>query len=950
MGMTTRKWNVAGCMLAMVLAGVAAMAESPETAFVYQGRLTDGLAAASGSYDFQFRLHDAAEDGALIGEAVARSNVDVAGGAFEVEMDFGHDLFTGDPCYLEIAVRPGEESGAYTALTPRQAFIPVPSAWAYPYAVYASEARSGVTGQGTTVTAIGIGKADGQSVSPLTATHGTGNGTNSVLHDNPVNVNTAEGDYSAVGGGGTNGAGSSYATVGGGWANAANGSHSTVSGGGQNNVGLASPYGTIGGGRQNDIAASVEYPTISGGRDNNIGSANYAAIGGGGYNDIGNGSGCSAIAGGYGNDISSSSGYCAIAGGNDNDVATGCMYGAIGGGILNDIENGVESAAIGGGRDNTCGGESATISGGRENIADKIYAAIAGGYLNEANGDGAAVGGGRYNEASGLYACVPGGRKNRAVRYSLAAGYRAKAANSGSFVWADSTEADLKTTVSNQFLVRAKGGMKFFTNAGMTTGVKLNPGGGSWVNLSDRESKENFEAVDAKGVLERLADVPVQTWNYKSQDASIRHMGPTSQDLYEAFSLGADDEGIATIDGIGIALAAAKGLYDLIRETQVQVQGLRQRLEKSGGKEGTKPLTVVAHTIGSGANSILHQGMLNTAAAQYSSVNGGYSNDITANGEYATVGGGSAADVDATWATVAGGRANKIREGATHSSVGGGFANEIEACAEYGAIAGGNKNTIGAYVDKATIGGGDDNETTADYATVAGGDDNTAGGIAATVGGGRYNEASGFYACVPGGRKNRAVAYSFAAGHRAKAANQGSFVWADSTAADLKTTAKNQFLARAKGGVKFFTNGTMTSGAKLNPGAGSWTNLSDRESKENFEAVDARDVLERLAEIPMRTWNYRSQDASIRHMGATSQDLHAAFGLGADDKGIVTVDGIGVTMAAVQGLNQKIDEREAEIQALGAKAREKDARIARMEKRIATLATQVERLGQRLGP
>jgi len=55
---------------------------------------------------------------------------------------------------------------------------------------------------------------------------------------------------------------------------------------------------------------------------------------------------------------------------------------------------------------------------------------------------------------------------------------------------------------------------------------------------------------------------------------------------------------------------------------------------------------------------------------------------------------------------------------------------------------------------------------------------------------------------VPGGRENTAAGHtSFAAGYRAKANHSGTFVWADSTAADFASTGKDQFLIRASGGV-----------------------------------------------------------------------------------------------------------------------------------------------------
>ena len=53
---------------------------------------------------------------------------------------------------------------------------------------------------------------------------------------------------------------------------------------------------------------------------------------------------------------------------------------------------------------------------------------------------------------------------------------------------------------------------------------------------------------------------------------------------------------------------------------------------------------------------------------------------------------------------------------------------------------------------------------------------------------------------------NFATNYAFAAGRRAKANHQGAFVWGDSTFADIASTANNQFLIRAAGGVGIGTN------------------------------------------------------------------------------------------------------------------------------------------------
>ena len=47
----------------------------------------------------------------------------------------------------------------------------------------------------------------------------------------------------------------------------------------------------------------------------------------------------------------------------------------------------------------------------------------------------------------------------------------------------------------------------------------------------------------------------------------------------------------------------------------------------------------------------------------------------------------------------------------------------------------------------------------------------------------------------------------------------------------------------------------------------------------------------------------------MRHIGPVAQDFHEAFNVGADDKHISTIDADGVALAAVQGLNQKLEEK-----------------------------------------
>ena len=62
-----------------------------------------------------------------------------------------------------------------------------------------------------------------------------------------------------------------------------------------------------------------------------------------------------------------------------------------------------------------------------------------------------------------------------------------------------------------------------------------------------------------------------------------------------------------------------------------------------------------------------------------------------------------------------------------------------------------------------------------------------------------------------------------------------------------------------------------------------------------------------LFRSPIATWNLKGQGASIRHMGPMAQDFRAAFGLGETELGISTIDADGVALAAIQGLNAKLE-------------------------------------------
>ncbi|WP_169336604.1 tail fiber domain-containing protein [Calidithermus timidus] len=137
----------------------------------------------------------------------------------------------------------------------------------------------------------------------------------------------------------------------------------------------------------------------------------------------------------------------------------------------------------------------------------------------------------------------------------------------------------------------------------------------------------------------------------------------------------------------------------------------------------------------------------------------------------------------------------------------------------------------------------------------------------------------------------------------------------------------------------YFEAGTAVCSFKA--GTTGWTCSSDRNLKENFEPVDATKVLEAVAKMPITTWNMKG--SKTRQMGPSAQDFYAAFRLGDGDKSINTTDAQGVALAAIQGLNTKL---EAQNRALEARVQELELQLATLhslQAEVAALKTQIKR-------
>lgn len=182
-------------------------------------------------------------------------------------------------------------------------------------------------------------------------------------------------------------------------------------------------------------------------------------------------------------------------------------------------------------------------------------------------------------------------------------------------------------------------------------------------------------------------------------------------------------------------------------------------------------------------------------------------------------------------------------------------------------------------------------------------------------------------------------------------------MWGDSTDSDIASTNNNSVTFRASGGYRLFSNPTATAGVSLAPNATAWSVISDRAVKKDFAAVDGREVLEKLAAVPVQSWHYQWESAEATpHLGPVAQAFKAAFYPGRDDQSITTLEFDGVALAAIQGLNQKLEARSQESAArsqlierkLQDELHRRDAENAELRRQNAELSKRLEAIEARI--
>lgn len=878
------------------------------TAFTYQGRLNASGSPVNGNYDFTFALFNTSSTSTgQVGSTLTNLNVGVTNGLFTVTLDFGAN-FPGASRWLAIGVR-SNGTASFTALTPSQAVTPSP------YAIYSANA-------GSAATATSASSASSVAASNISGTVSLANLPATVVTNTETGV-TLSGTLSGNGGGLTS-------------LNASQLSTGVV------------PNGVLPG-----FQASSNYTTIGGGQGN-VASGQWETIGGGNNNTNNNPTGsASTIAGGQNNLITN--GFQAAIGGGFGNNANG-NYATVPGGI-NNVANG--TAATASGFKNQALNAGAVVSGGGNNVASGLNSAVGGGSANQAAQQGAAIGGGYNNTNTGYYATIPGGFQNLASgSNSFAAGAYARATNQGAFVWSDSSSTSpFPSSVNNSFSVRALGGVQLTTGG---TGIIVD---GQYAltgvtGANDGEYLINLNAGALSGVIQNSSLPGFQGPNYDTVGGGA---GNAATGSYATVSGGENNtsSGYGSVVGGGNANQSTGGLYSTIPGGQQNIAsgsysfaaGFRAQATNNGAFVWSDSQgAVFASTNDNSFNVRAGGGVFFVTGSAGLNVSG----PLLAPGAGANNGTSAALGNNCLQKNTTGRANTGVGDGALFDNLSGGYNTAIGVS---------TLTSLTTGIDDTALGDGA-------LFQLLSGTNNTALGASAgynltnnennniDIGNSGVTGESGIIRIGTAGMHTAAfIAGNVGLGgvgspQQTLSLNGGMNI--DQSSLNTGTTANALLFGSGSGegigsvrtsghgdsfGLNFYANfikrmtilqngnvgiGTTNATQLLVVGSGGaycngtqWVNGSDRNSKQGFSAVSPREVLEKVSDLAITEWQYKAEAEGTKHIGPMAQDFHAAFGLnGSDDKHISTVDEGGVALAAIQGLNEKLNEKDAEIRQL----------------------------------
>jgi hypothetical protein len=361
--------------------------------------------------------------------------------------------------------------------------------------------------------------------------------------------------------------------------------------------------------------------------------------------------------------------------------------------------------------------------------------------------------------------------------------------------------------------------------------------------------------------------------------------------------------------------------------------------------------------------------------AGHSVINGGKNNQIAGSGSFI---GGGGFDGNNTYGNIVNGNA---------TAIGGGLGNAIINGSDYSTIGGGAYNTVGfqsgiysSPAFGAVISGGSNNTNQGNYATIPGGDQNVTAGANSFAAGHRakanHNGCFVWADPIEGDFTSTATnqflirawngvgininnptdsALSVGGSIRLNGANlflksgtdtnHGLGYYYSPKSFGGNSTLDGPVLFGYGGGIlgtKQF--GTEHIALQWSPTSvtvnGTFNNNSDRNAKQDFTPLSPSQILDKVLHLPVSEWSYKV-DAATRHVGPMAQDFYSVFGIGTDERHIAPIDEGGVALAAIQGLNEKVEAQTAQLQQKDKAIRELGQSVAELKELIAKISQKV---------
>lgn len=522
-------------------------------------------------------------------------------------------------------------------------------------------------------------------------------------------------------------------------------------------------------------------------------------------------------------------------------------------------------STISGGYGNRARRNFTTIGGGVANIAINNKSTISGGGANYIAGDAGFIGGGEYNDAIANYSVICGGYDNQARDiYSFVGGGQWNNASEDY-----STIAGGYSNAAGGAGAAALGGIDNHASNANATIAGGTSNSASGISSAITGGEGNMASGDFSSVLGGYSD--------------------TTRGAYGAISGGLHNH---AGDDLADTAAYIGGGMRNYAKTKFSVIG--------GGSDN----------ITSGDWSIVNGGWGNIASGIESIIAGGNSN--IASGATSTISGGQANSATEEMVVIGGG-ANNTASG-SGSTIGGGVFNTVSNADA--TIGGGYDNDATGW--RCVIGGGTFNSASGYLSTIAGGEANVASGQRVAIGGGYRHNVAGDYSAIPGGYADTATVnatYSLAFGRGVYINVASRVMFFDGSVSGRLAVNRDDRDGGAGYPLHVGTNSTNGNGAYLTPG-GIWTNGSSRTFKENFQPLDSSELLDKISNLSVTSWNYKN--STERHIGPMAEDIVGAFDVGAiresdgqrDNQYLSSSDVAGIALAGVQELLKKIEALE----------------------------------------